>query len=281
MRNIIIFLISSIISCVILFYIANKRCKSPVIIKHKLKPYEWFITHAVIYLLTLLMMLYADIFYCNATRIENMTWGIKGIIYLFIQNGGLIIFVMIGSSWIYNYAVKTIEFNFFIERHLWLKKMFFSIICLTLAILYVVESGKHNDNTNILEGEYKLITIWIIVFVQIWISFGMKLNIPKYSRTDLLEQLKRAENAEALREERKYIFFCMISMIMVSVMMLGLFIIERKIPQLITGIISPIFYGLLIGVLLMILRIVIYASKYHPSRWYSKKKLIRFFIKYN
>lgn len=197
----IIWIVTSVISSVILIFMVNRIFKRPVVIKHNLNPYEWFGVHIIVYFMTLILMLFADMLYNALAEITFMSFGIKGILCLFIQSGGLIILIMIISSWIYDYYIKTIEFNYFIERHLWIKKVFFSIVCISLAVLYIAEAGKNKQNVNVLSNDYKLIAMWIIVFIQIWIGFGMKVGVPKFEFFRFIKQNKNIEYTEVQKEE--------------------------------------------------------------------------------
>jgi hypothetical protein len=115
-------------------------------------------------------MLISDIIYENFADERNLPLGLKGIVCAFIQNGGMLVFVMLISSLIYNYFVKVIEFNYFVERHPWIKKLFFSIAGITLIIMYIMVIGRSQDYINILADEYKPAVVWGIVIIEIWVA---------------------------------------------------------------------------------------------------------------
>lgn len=273
----IIWIVTSVISSAILIFVVNRMFKRPVVIKHNLNPYEWFGVHMIVYFMTLILMLFADMLYYALAEITFMSLGIKGILCLFIQSGGLIILIMIISSWIYDYYIKTIEFNYFIERHLWIKKVFFSIVCISLAALYMAEVGKNKQDVNVLSNDYKLIAMWIIVFIQIWIGFGMKVRVPKFDFFRFLKQNKYIEYTEAQKEENKYIIVCLVSMIVVPVMMGIYSLMIEQIPKWISDIMSAIYYGVLAGAFIMFCTIFIYTFKCRPNRWWSTKRFERIF----
>lgn len=84
-------------------------------------------------------MLISDIIYENFADERNLPLGLKGIVCAFIQNGGMLVFVMLISSLIYNYFVKVIEFNYFVERHPWIKNFF-------LNSRYYLNNNVYNGN---------------------------------------------------------------------------------------------------------------------------------------
>ena len=272
-----VWVITSVISSVALCFVVSKIFKRPIVIKHNLNPYNWLGVHMIVYFMTLILMLFSDILYYTLLEITSMPLGIKGIICLFIQSGGLIVLVMIISSWIYDYYIKTIEFNYFIERHQWIKKVFFSIVCVSLAILYMAEAGKTQQEVNVLGNDYKLIAMWIIVFIQIWIGFGMKVRVPKCKLMQFLNQNKYIEDSEVEKEENKYIFVCLISMFIVPVMMGFYMVVIDKIPKVVSDIMSAVYYGVLAGAVIMFFTIFIYAFKYRPNKWWSIKRFNKLF----
>ena len=273
----IIGIITSIISSVILIFTVNRIFKRPIVIKHNLNTYEWFGVHMIVYFMTLILMLFSDMLYYAFIEITFMSLGIKGILCLFIQSGGLIILVMMISSWIYDYYIKTIEFNYFIERHQWIKKVFFSIVCISLAVLYISEAGKAKQEVNVLSNDYKLIAMWIIVFIQIWIGFGMTVRMPKFEFLRALKQSKNIECTKMQKEEKKYIIVCLLSMFIVPVMMGCYSVVTDQIPKLISDIMSAIYYGVLAGAFVMFCTVFIYTFRYRPNRWWSKKRFDRIF----
>ena len=118
-------LISGILSSVLSSYIGYRICKREIVIKHNLNPFYWFWVHFLVSIFTVMLMAFSDFVYENFADVKNLPLGWKGIICAFIQNGGLLVIVMLISSLIYNYFVQAIEFNYFVERHPWIKKLFF------------------------------------------------------------------------------------------------------------------------------------------------------------
>lgn len=272
-----IWIITSLISSVILIVTVDRIFKRPILVKHNLNPYEWFGVHIIVYFMTLILMLFSDMLFYALIEITFMSLGIKGILCLFIQSGGLIILVMIISSWIYDYYIKTIEFNYFIVRHQWIKKVFFSIVCISLALLYISETGKAKQEVNVLSNDYKLIAMWIIVFIQIWVGFGMTVRMPKFEFLKDLKQNKNIEYTKMKKEENKYIIVCLLSMLIVPVMMGCYSVVIDQIPKLISDIMSAIYYGVLTGAFVMFCKVFINTCRYRPNRWWSTKRFDRIF----
>lgn len=159
--------ISALISSIVLIWWGMRICKKDITIKHNVDPYSWFMIHTIVYFITITLMLIVDMIQANSEVIKEMPVGIIGAMILFVQKGGLIILVMLVSSWIYNRYIKINEFSYFIIRYPWIKKIFFSLICISLGGLYLIEIQKRN-NCNILSDDYSFIAVWIISFIQIW-----------------------------------------------------------------------------------------------------------------
>lgn len=51
----------------------------------------------------------------------------------------------------------------------------FSLVCMSMIVLYVIEFDILNNGVKVLAGEYNFIITWIIVLVEIWVGFGMQI----------------------------------------------------------------------------------------------------------
>lgn len=102
-------LISGVLSGVLSGCIGYRICKRTIVIKHNLNPTCWFWVHFLVSIYTIILMLISDIIYENFADERNLPLGLKGIVCAFIQNGGMLVFVMLISSLIYNYFVKVIQ----------------------------------------------------------------------------------------------------------------------------------------------------------------------------
>lgn len=102
-------LISGVLSGVLSGCIGYRICKRTIVIKHNLNPTCWFWVHFLVSIYTIILMLISDIVYENFADERNLPLGLKGIVCAFIQNGGMLVFVMLISSLIYNYFVKVIQ----------------------------------------------------------------------------------------------------------------------------------------------------------------------------
>ena len=98
-------LISGVLSGVLSGCIGYRICKRTIVIKHNLNPTCWFWVHFLVSIYTIILMLISDIVYENFADERNLPLGLKGIVCAFIQNGGMLVFVMLISSLIYNYFV--------------------------------------------------------------------------------------------------------------------------------------------------------------------------------
>lgn len=268
--NNILFIVSCVATIIVLLILFFRQLKTPVVIKHKLNPLVWFVIHLGVFICTVFLMLLADMAYSYCSREIYMTLGIKGLCYLFVQNGGLIIFVMLASSIIYNGIVKWFKFNYFADRYPVVSKLYFSVICFSLAFIYGAELLDKNLDVNILAEEYKLIMIWIIVLFQIWIGFGMKTDVKALYNEKILKQLKRIENKKIRNEERKHIFICFSSIILVPAIMMLLFVIDAKGLEMIEYISFMVSYGAGAGIIVVLLIISLYVFIKYPNEKRSR-----------
>ena len=264
---------SFILSSVIFIYFGKKNLEKPIKIQHNLDPHAWWYVHIIVYFISIELMMWTDILFFKFEEIKEMPLGIKGLVCLFIQNGGLIVFIMIISSCIYNYYIKVSEFNLFVERHQWIKKTFFSFVCISLAIIYILEIVKSNNKVNILSEEYKLVAVWMIVFIQIWIGFGMK----SYGLVQIVDSLRSGIKKIKDKEERQYLCLCLISMILIPVLLIIFFVVYDKIPEAISIIFLSILRGISFGAVFMILFILGWNLKYRPNKYISIKKCNKLF----
>lgn len=267
-------LISAVLSCILSCFIGYRICKRAIVIRHDLHPLYWFWVHICVSDYTIILMAISDIAYEKVAHINNLPLGVKGIACAFIQNGGMLVLVMLFSSFIYNYFIKLIEFNYFIERHLWIKKLFFSMAGITLIIMYIIVIGSTQDNINILADEYKPVVVWAIVVIEIWVGFGMQINIPHNNIKNRKRKNKKKDEKQE-KTEKKYIMWCLLSMLLCPITMtIGLYINEY-ISNLVQKDLKAIFWGLVIGSTTMVVMLYGFNFKKYPD----KKRSIKNFEK--
>lgn len=261
--------ISALISSIVLTWWGIGICRKNIKIEHNVDPYGWFMIHTIVYFFTITLMIIVDMIQANSEAVKEMPVGVIGAILLFIQKGGLIILVMLMSSWMYNRYIKINEFNYFIKRYPWIKKLFFSVICISLGKLYLVEIQKGNSNSNILSDDYSFFAVWIITFIQIWIGFGMEFYERGEFKIRFSEWAKRMEN----KEELKYLVICILSMFVVPIMTVAYFVVKEKIPERAINIIHFLFLGISFGAIVLIFAILFWNLKHNPSNRISKRRL--------
>lgn len=261
--------ISALISSIALTWWGIGICKKDIEIKHNVDPYGWFMVHTIVYFITITLMLIVDMIQANSEAVKEMPVGVIGAIILFIQKGGLIILVMLMSSWMYNRYIKINEFYYFIKRYPWIKKIFFSVICISLGLLYLIEIQKGNNNSNILSDDYSFFAVWIITFIQIWIGFGMKFYERGEFKIRFSEWAKRMKN----KEELKYFIICILSMFVIPIMTVAYYVVKGKIPERAIDIIHFLFSGISFGAIVLIFVILFWNLKHNPSNRISKRRL--------
>lgn len=266
--NIIIGILSGVLSSIFFICWGHRIYNKEIKIEHKLNPLSWIYIHSIVYFLTIMSMLLSDMLLNEFNKIASMPRGIKGITCLFIQNGGLIVLVMLLSSLLYNFYIKLCEFNYFAKRHAWIKKAFFSIVCISLVILYLVEIRRTQNVTNILSDEYKFVAVWMIVLIQIWIGFGMNF----YSRDELSYRIKQGIEELKQKEERKYLLHCLLSMISVPAITIIYYIVKDLIVESVRGAISAFSFGIAFGAVLMIFTLFGWNWKYRPNKKMSNRR---------
>lgn len=255
--------LSGVISSIILLWFVYKLGRKEIVIKYEPNLYDWLVIHIVTFLSTIFIMSYADLIYYNVCAIEYTNSSIASIIYLFIQSGGLIIFVMLFSSILYNYLIKIYEFKYFIDRNKWLSKSFYSLTCISLAILYFLETPSEMIEKNILCDSYRLVMVWIIIAIQIWIGFGI--DITNFSD----EFVKVCKN---IKTDYKNVIKCCIPIIIVPLSVIMYFIAKDNISDSLSNILQKITYGIGIGVFVMFLGILFCFHKYRPLKTVSIKR---------
>lgn len=275
-------ILSGIIATVIFVTILYKGVSGPIVIKHELNPYGWFEVHAMTYFLTIMMLLIIDLISFNMSNITGMSMSLVGIGVLFVQNGGLVIVVMILSSIIYNHLIRSIKFHYYVSHHQWLKKIFFSCVCVSLVIMYSIEAIKNPDEINILGDEYKLIVFWIITIVQIWIGFGMNIELSKLGNMDYLSGAihrisKNLQSLKARKEEFRYMMLCVVSMLVFPVIIPLFLWFADEIPQRCERIIYACFTGTMFGSLISIIISIGIIFIHTKSCWCSNKRFHRAF----
>ena len=259
---------SALVSSIVLILLWLRHCRNDIIIKHDVNPYGWIMVNTIVYIFTLTLMLIADIVQVKFEMIKEMPVGIKGAMILFAQKGGLIILVMLVSSSIYNFYIKINEFSYFIQRYPWIKKIFFSLICISLGVLYLIEIKKGN-NCNILSDEYSFVIVWIISFIQIWIGFDMKVYEWGEFKMRFNEWVNRMEN----KKEKKFFLICILSMLVTPIMTVVYYVVKGIIPEGIINIIHFLFSGISIGAIVLILVIIFWGLRHNPNNYISKRRL--------
>lgn len=264
-----IVVISALISSVALIMWWLGICRKDIVIKHKIDPYGWFVVHAVVDYITILLMLIVDMIQVKSEVVKEMPVGVKGAIILFVQKGGLIILVMLMSSWLYDRFIKINEFSYFIKRYPWIKKVFYSLIYISLVLLYLIEIQEKNDNTNILSEDYSFIALYMISFIQIWIGFGMEYYEWDEFKNHFSEWVKRMKN----KEELKSFSICILSVIIIPTLPVAYSGIKEKVPESAVNIIQSMFLGISFGTVVLLFVVLFWNLKYNPSNRSSKRRL--------
>lgn len=265
--------ISAILSGVLSSYIGYRICKRKIVIKHTLNPLYWILVHFLVSIFTILLMVISDIVYEAFSDVRSLPLGVKGIMCAFIQNGGMLVFVMLISSLIYNYFVRMIEFNYFIERHQWIKKLFFSIAGITLIIMYMLAIGSSKDHINVLADEYKPVVVWGIVIIEIWVGFGMQINIPHRNRFNNICQKNKKKDEKQIKIEKKYIVWCVGSMFLCPIFMMVFLFTDEYMPKAMHRNLHAVFWGLVIGSTAMLVILCVFNFRNYPNEKWSKKLL--------
>ena len=276
--DIIIEILGAIVVASLFAFLGYKIYYKPTIIEHKLNPASWFCAHLAIYFLTIFLMVGSDVIVINWKVDKCMPLSIKGVLYLFVQNGGLIIFVMAISFLFYDMWIKLIEFNYFIERYKWLKKLFFTVVCVSLIMMYLIIMREQPKNKNILCGEHQYWVVWLIAFIEIWIGFDTSF----FSRDKLSEWIALEKEKIKREEEKKYIISCMATMIIMLIVPLILWIslkLSADILSFANNIIAVISVMFMIGATVMIFTVLFLYYKERPNQKKSRKKYQALFAK--
>ncbi len=258
-----VFIVSAILSSMVYVYWGYKISERPIKIEHHLRASSWMLVHSIVYLWTMVLMLLADSVFIKVENITDVSLG-----YLFIQNGGLVVLVMLASSLFYNYYIKLVGFQYFVERHQWIKKTFFTIVCISLVLIYLIEINRNHNGINLNADNYKIVTIWVIILIQIWIGFGMEF----YSLDSIIDQVKNEILQLRDKDERKYWLFCFFSMIFFPLIMVVYYWQKDDIRDDILNFIVLLFKGNMIGTVVLFMGFVIWRYKSNLNGRRSKKK---------
>lgn len=266
-------IISFIISSILFGYIGYKKSKSKseIVIIHKLNPYGWIWVHFATSIITISLFLVNDFLSDVCLKITTMPFGWRGIVCLFVQTGGLLIPIMILSSIIYNAWIRQIEFKYFVRRHQWIKKFYFTIICFTMPIIYCMEIGNVHQNNILTDVTSKSFVMWTNVLLGIWVGFGMEFNIPQWGK-----QLKTIQEKES-REELTNLICCLGSMFLFPVLMIVWIGIVENMSISIQHNIQGGVWGFILGMSMM--AIILLGDNWHrlPSKRRSLKKFEKLF----
>ncbi len=99
-------LVTLVFSGICGYFVFDEKIK----IERKIKPYSWMIIHVSVCAVTLWLMVNSDYFYLILKE-SDITTPIIRFLYIFIQNGGLMIFVMLLSVLLYDTLVNFDELN--------------------------------------------------------------------------------------------------------------------------------------------------------------------------
>ena len=257
-------LVTLVFSGVCGYFVFDEKIK----IERKIKPYSWMIIHVSVCAVTLWLMVNSDYFYLILKE-PDITTPIIRFLYIFIQNGGLMIFVMLLSVLLYDTLVKACHYQYFVKRHTILKKLFFSLVCMSMIILYVIEFDILNNGVKVLAGEYNFIITWIIVLVEIWVGFGMQI----YGKKEL-EKVKDQVFAELKnREERRNIIWCLATMIVSIVFIFCWYFVRKFFPEIVQSFFIDLMRSMAIGVAAVIFVMFLWKRRYRPNSTNSKKRL--------
>ena len=257
-----VFIVSAILSSMVYVYWGYKISERPIKIEHHLRASSWMLVHSIVYLWTMVLMLLADSVFIKVENITDISLG-----YFFIQNGGLVVLVMLASSLFYNYYIKLVGFQYFVERHQWIKKTFFTIVCISLVVIYLIEINRNHNGINLNADNYKIVTIWVIILIQIWIGFGMEF----YSLDSIIDQVKNEILQLRDKDERKYWLFCFFSMIFFPLIMVVYYWQIDNIRDGILNFIVLLFKGNMIGTVVLFMGFVIWRYKSNLNGRRSKK----------
>lgn len=266
--NFMLVIISAMVSSIFLIYILCKNYNKEIILEHEVRPQSWIFVHTTVFLVTIMAMLVVDWVYLIVRNCSSGINRTEEVVYLVIQNGGLICIVMLLTSITYNYYIRLSEYEYFVQRHSWVKKLFFSIICISLIIMYVREIKTSTDIEGIVSDYNQIIVIWCIVLLQIWIGFGMN----TYKPHDIICAISQELQIIKKKDEKRNLAYCVLSMLGAPFITIAYCFISENIKVKVYDVAIEVSIGVIIGASLSIVTLFYWNWKYRPNRRVSSKR---------
>lgn len=199
----------NVIIAPLVVYYAHRKFYKGIDFSYRISSISWFGLHFSVYFFSLALMFFCSIL---SNAIQNVgelnslqRWG-----YIFIQQGGGVIFVMVLSSLLYRLLLYSEDLDYAMGYNVTMCKLFFSIVCISCVVLFLwmwEVQGENND------FEMSQLMMWAVVLVQIWIGFGTGCEGRTSSKSKKIE----------IWRDRKYYscyFFSMIAPVVLLVLIL-------------------------------------------------------------
>lgn len=253
-------IISALFTGSILSYAVLRNINKEIYVKYRLDRGNWFAVHFTVYIITVALMLLGDMICWESSNKSKLPI----VVYLVIRNGGSLIVVIIVSAMIYQSLLKISNYNYFVKRNRGIKKLFFSLICISLAFMYTIEIKYKSVDETIMLEIYSAVITWTIAAIQIWIGFGMDL----YGIKDIGKCIKRFFTTKRDKEEQCSRCICVSSMFVAPIITIGYLICENE--GVLTGkvldIIKAIYYGFIAGAIIVTLFLFILNEVNKPCK---------------
>ncbi|MGN0317989.1 MAG: hypothetical protein ACI4E1_08680 [Lachnospira sp.] len=141
-------------------------------ISYKISPWSWLVVDFVLFIFSFLLMLT-----CALKTIEANETPSNGSFWLsFVQQGGLILIVMVLSNMIDKLSIRSYDLDYSRGYSPINAKIQFSLASLSCSLICYLNSkqaGIDSVTSNLLYGQS---VMWIINFLQIWFCFGSSSN---------------------------------------------------------------------------------------------------------
>ncbi|MBR2403309.1 MAG: hypothetical protein IKB01_11195 [Lachnospiraceae bacterium] len=170
----------------------------------------------------------------------------------FVQQGGGVLCVMVLSSVLYRLLLYNGDLDYAMGYSVNMCKIFFSIVCLSCAFFFWW-LGEKEDTF----GEFVIsqIMMWLVVFIQIWIGFGIRCD------GRLSEKSKKID----FWREKKYYMCYLLSMLIPP----GVFILVLLESDRITCWMIAVAITILIQLVILLIVVVICCMVSYPTKYGS------------
>ncbi len=158
----------NVIIAPLVVYYAHRKFNKGIDFSYSISSLKWFELHFSVYFFSLLLMIFCSVI-SNAVNDVTLLSGVKRWSYIFLQQGGGVVFVMVLSSLLYKLLLYSGDLDFAMGYSVNMCKLFFSVVCISCALLFRWMWKVQGAN-----GDFEIsqLVMWIVVFVQIWIGFG-------------------------------------------------------------------------------------------------------------